>query len=211
MRNIAMFALFVLCLTFSACGTDTDNQSIPITSETSESQVSSQSSGPGESSSSTDSSLSYSDVSSAEALPDSTYIYHPDARIEKLLTDYNEISEYPISSDMITDGAYDFSANISCNDVFVTITVSDDKFYINYQSEANDDSSIKPLFRDFCKAINPDITDEDVDTTWSALQSKEYQNYNSYEFKGIECTYAVSMPLSNGEYRFTVKSNEIPQ
>ena len=52
---------------------------------------------------------------------------------------YNEIAEYPISPDMISDGAYDFSANISCNDVFIMITASDDNgFFIDYEIEAKE-------------------------------------------------------------------------
>lgn len=153
-----------------------------------------------------------SDAPSATPSPDisseSKNLYHSNDQIEHLLTSYNAVAEYQISADMVSEGAYPSSANISCNNVNIRVNVNDaGDIFVDYQIEAADDTAVKPLFRDFCKALDSNVTNEDVETAWKALQTKEYQNYNSYKFNEIECTYSVSMQLSNGDYRFTVKSN----
>ena len=204
MKKFSLLVIFIFCLIFSACGSQVENEASSNTCPTSEnSNV--ELNQEAEDSSSNDKPTN----PTPEPSPETANLYHSDTRIEQLISMYNEIAEYPISPDMISDGAYDFRANISCNDVFIMVTASDDNgFFVDYQIEAKDDSAIKPLFRDFCKSLNSDINDDDIDSAWSALQTKEYKNYNSYEFKGIECTYTVSMQLSNGAYRFTVKTNE---
>lgn len=147
----------------------------------------------------------------SESFPNTEVVYHSDSRIDKLLKEYNEIAEYQITPDMVENGAYSFSANISCNGVWIMIYASDTNgIFVDYQNEADDDSAIMPLFRDFCKAINADLTNEDISAAWKDLQSGEYKNYNYYNCGGIKCTYSVSIPLSNGQYSFIVKTNGKP-
>lgn len=133
--------------------------------------------------------------------------YHNSKDINRLLTSYNSIAEYPITPEMVRNGAYDFNANISCNGVWIAIYASGNNgIFVDYSDEAANDSAIYPIFRDFCKTLNPEITSEDVDATWTILQTKKYQNYDAYDFEGIECTYSES-PLSNGDHRYIIKTN----
>lgn len=198
----------MLCLILSACGNHTESGR-PSDVDSSDENAKVERKQELEESSSNDQPAS----AAPELLPpetslETTYLYHSDARIEQLLSAYNEIAEYPISPDMVSSGAYDFAANISCNGVFIIVTVSGDHdLFVDYRIEAKGDSAIKPLFRDFCKSLNSEINDEDIETAWSALQTKEYKNYNRYKFKGIECTYTASAQLSNGTYRFIVKTS----
>ena len=209
LKKFSLLAILVLCLIFSACENKAESNTPSNTYATSEFSKVELNSKDHDSSGNNQSTSSASDLPLSKPSSEIAYSYHSNTRIDHLISVYNEIAEYPISPDMISDGAYDFSANISCNDVFIMITASDDNgFFIDYKIEAKDDSSIKPLFRDFCKSLNSDINDNDINSAWSALQTKEYKNYNNYKFKGIECTYTVSMQLSNGAYRFAVKANE---
>ncbi len=133
--------------------------------------------------------------------------YHNNKHINKLLTDYNTIAEYPITPEMVQNGAYNFTANISCNGVWIRISAtSNNGIFVDYNDEAANDTTIQPIFRDFCKALNSEIKDDDVDSVWKILQTEKYQNYNPYIFEGIECTYGES-PLVNGEHRYIVKTN----
>lgn len=136
-----------------------------------------------------------------------TVKYHNNEHINRLLAAYNAIAEYPITPEMVQDGAYDFKANVSCNGVWIAIyATSNNGMFVDYDDEAANDGAIQPIFRDFCKALNSDITDDDANSAWEILQTEEYQNYSPYDFEGIECTYSES-PLSNGEHRYIVKTN----
>ena len=133
--------------------------------------------------------------------------YHNNEYINKLLTDYNAIAEYPITPEMVQKGAYNSTANVSCNGVWIRISAtSNNGIFVDYDDEAANDETIQPIFRDFCKALNSEITDDDVDSVWEILQTEKYQNYNAYNFEGVECTYAESL-LVNGEHRYILKTN----
>lgn len=133
--------------------------------------------------------------------------YHNNKDINRLLTSYNSIAEYPITPEMVQNGAYNFKANISCNGVWIAISAtSNNGIFVDYNVEAANDAAIYAIFRDFCKALNSEITSEDVVAAWAILQTEKYQNYNPYNFEGIECTYSESS-LSNGEHRYNVKTN----
>lgn len=135
--------------------------------------------------------------------------YHEDEHINRLLTAYNELAEYPITPEMVEDGAYDYQAHASCNGVWVTIyATSNNGLFVDYDDEATNDEAIKVLFRDFNKAINPELTDDDIEVAWAELQTEEYDNptLNFLDVQGIECTYVTSA-LNNGETRYIVKTN----
>lgn len=210
MKNSILATLIIsLCLVFfTACGDSVKTGVVSNTQDYSGSLSHDPDQNLSESASSEESSEVSSAVPSSDISSDLNNLYHSNAQIEQLLTSYNEVAEYQISPDMVSEGAYPSSANILCNSVNIRINVNDDgDIFVDYEIEAADDTAVEPLFRDFCKALDPNVTNENVETAWKALQTKEYQNYNSYKFNEIECTYSVSMQLSNGDYRFTVKSN----
>ena len=106
---------------------------------------------------------------------------------------------------MVETGAYNFTANVSCNGVWIMISANNG-MSVDFSDEAANDEDIQPIFRDFCKALNSNITNDDVNSTWGILRTGKYQNYSSYDFDGIKCTYSET-PLVNGEYRYSVKTN----
>lgn len=136
-----------------------------------------------------------------------TVKYHGNEQVNNLLTDYNAVAECPITPEMVENGAYNYSANVSCNGVWIMVyATSNNGIFVDYQDEAASDKNVKQLFKGFCKALNADITDEDVNVAWAALQTGQYKNYNAYDFEGIECTYVESL-LANGEHRYIIKTN----
>lgn len=132
--------------------------------------------------------------------------YHKNAHINRLINSYNELATYPISAEMITDGAYDFRALVSCNGVGIIIDATENNgLFIDFEDENLDDELIKVLFRDFCKTINPQVTDDDIDSIWAILQSEKPTVYTPYNFGGIDCAYYITA-LNNGETRFKLKT-----
>ena len=134
--------------------------------------------------------------------------YHDDERINRLLIAYNEISDYPITPEMVQEGAYDDWAYVSYNGVWVTITASDiNGMFVDYEDEASNDEAIKLLFNDFSMAMNPELTSDEIGEAWTALQSGKYHGYSdTYDMSGIVCTY-FTQSLNNGETRYIVKTN----
>lgn len=138
-----------------------------------------------------------------------TIKYHSNKTINKLINNFNEIlvegEEIQITQDMVRKGAYDFSATISINGVWIIVYDSSNGLSVDYQLESADDTPISSLFYRFVKATNSDITDDEISLAWSELQTNKYQNYNYYNFDKFECTYAKQQ-LVNGEYRYTIKT-----
>ena len=138
-----------------------------------------------------------------------TIKYHSNKTINKLINNFNEIlvedEDIKITQDMVGKGAYDFSANISINGVWITVYDSSNGLFVDYQLEAADDTPISSLFYKFIKATNSNVTDDEISLAWSELQTEKYQNYDYYEFDKFQCTYS-KQKLVNGDYRYTIKT-----
>ena len=135
-----------------------------------------------------------------------TIKYHSNKTINELINSFNEITEdVEITQEMVREDAYNFSANISVNDVWIMIYDNRNNLFVDYQLESTDDTSIGPLFYGFTKATNPSITDDEISLAWSKLQTNNYQNYDYYEFDKFQCTYS-KQKLVNGEHRYTIKT-----
>lgn len=131
-------------------------------------------------------------------------IYNPDDNIEKLITEYNQISEFKIGENNIRQGAYDFNACASCNGVWIMIYDSS-KMYIDFSIDANDDSRIYPVFRDFCKTLNKNLSDDEIFAGWSELQTGRHGAYNYFYIGGIQCSYTGFRPEIGALTQYTVK------
>ncbi len=138
-----------------------------------------------------------------------TVKYHSSKTINKLINNFNEIlledENVEITQDMVSKGAYDFSANIRVNDVGIIIYDSSNGLFVDYRLESADDTPISSLFYKFIKATNSNVTDDEISLAWSELQTEKYQNYEYYEFDKFQCTYS-KQKLVNGEFRYTVKT-----
>lgn len=131
-------------------------------------------------------------------------IYNPDDNIERLITEYNQISEFKIGENNIRQGAYDFNACASCNGVWIMIYDST-KMYVDFSIDAYDDSRIYPIFRDFCKVLNKNLTDEEILAGWSELQTGKYKAYNYFCLGGIQCSYSGFRPEIGAMTQYTIK------
>jgi hypothetical protein len=145
------------------------------------------------------------DTKSENEIDEKKIKYHGNKTINKLITEYNTLAEVAITPDMVSNGAYSFNAKVSCNGVSLLIYKSDAGIFIDYSQEANDDSQIFTLFRDFAKTLNSDITDDEIQTGFDELRTGDWQNYTKYDMNGIECTYS-SQKLTDGQIRYTVKT-----
>lgn len=135
---------------------------------------------------------------------DKKNIYNPDDNIEKLIAEYNQISEFKIGENNIRQGAYDFSACASCNGVWIMIYDST-KMYVDFSVDAYNDSQIYPVFRDFCKVLNKNLTDEEILAGWNELQTGKYKAYNYYYIGGIQCSYIGFRPEIGAMTQYTIK------
>lgn len=131
--------------------------------------------------------------------------YHKNQGINNLIAEYNNVSEVEISPSMVQNGAYDFSANISVNDVWVQIYNSSAGMFVDYSAESESDSNIFILFKGFSKALDNSLGDESIDNAWKELRTEKYTNYNNYDVGKIKATYSTQK-LDNGCTRYLVKT-----
>lgn len=133
--------------------------------------------------------------------------YHTDEGVNQLFVTYNEIAETPISPDMINDGAYSDCANTIINGIWIQVTDNDRALFVDYSEESASAEHIYPVFRDFTKAMNSALTDDEIKNAWEELKTGEYDNYysNRYDLGGIKIMYSIQ-ELNNGEFRFIIKT-----
>lgn len=137
---------------------------------------------------------------------------HNDKTINNVLNAYNAVAEYKVSSEDISAGSSNSNAKASINGVYILL-YSSTGIAVDYQLEATDDSAIFPVFRDFCKAINPSLTDDELELAWNDMRLfekptsvSEIKAYNELEIGGIECTFNNPQDLTNGVKRFSLKT-----
>ena len=131
--------------------------------------------------------------------------YHNNKTVNQLITDYNAIATTQITPEMVSDGAYDYVAQVSFGDVFVRLTATEKKTFVDYEIEAASDEALYVYFHDFCLALDPALTEDQINGGWAELQTGKYINYSPYDLDGIEVTYDARS-LNNGGYRYTIKS-----
>ncbi len=148
------------------------------------------------------------DAKSQNEIDENEIKYHGNKTINKLITDYNSLAEVTITPDMVSNGAYSFNAKVNVNGVSLLIYKSDAGVFIDYSQEAKHDSHIYPLFRDFAKTLNPDITNDEIQMGFAELRTGNWKNYTKYNMNGIECTY-LAQKLTDGKIRYTIKTGYI--
>ncbi len=131
-------------------------------------------------------------------------VYHQDDNIERLITEYNQVAEFKIGENNIRQGAYDFNACVSCNGLWIMIYDSS-KMYIDFSIDAYDDTRIYPVFRDFCKTLNKNLTDDDILSGWNELRTGKYKAYHYFYLGGIQCSYNEFTPEIGAATQYTIK------
>lgn len=150
--------------------------------------------------------------SNDEEVEISTPVYG-DYSINILIKNYNEIAEYLIDEQLISDieelGRPLSKLSITLeNGVYVLMRYNDysQTLYLQYQQEGSDDSEIYPVFRDFIRAKDDSISNDEIEEVWSELQTGNYSYYNSFSFNKIECSY-LKQTLIDGRKRYYIKTS----
>lgn len=127
-----------------------------------------------------------------------------DDAINRLLTEYNQIAEFKIDADNVGNGAYYENVITSCNGVWIMIYDSKDVF-VDLSIEDLDDSHIYPVFRDFMKTLDSEVTDDDAYSGWRDLLTGKYIGYKYRNIGNVQCSCWIKKS-SNGEVSYTVKT-----
>lgn len=137
-------------------------------------------------------------------IEEETILYHNDSVINRLIIDYNGVAEFPIDQNHIGNGAYNFSANASCNGVWIIIYNSK-RLFVDFSIQDFDDTHIYPILRDFFKVMDENLTDEKIADGWKELKTGKYIAYNYYGIGNIECSCWIQK-LNNGKISYLVKT-----
>lgn len=135
-------------------------------------------------------------------------IYHSkNEHINRLLTNYNKIAEYDITPEIVETKQYkNDRAFITIENVWVQIYTLSTRsgLLIEIEDETYDDKIIEILFRDFCKAISPQLTQNDIILAWNNLKSGEHGYYDEpIVLMNLECTYFRG-ELKSGKFRYSI-------
>lgn len=141
-------------------------------------------------------------------IPEKENEFIGDDLINKLLKEYNAISEFKINKDNVKNGAYYSNAITSCNGVWIMIYDSKDIF-VDLSIEDWDDSHIYPVFRDFIKTLDCDVLESEIKSGWNDLLTGKYIGYKYRNIGNTKCS-GVLNKLSNGinSYAFEIWCNE---
>ncbi|MBP3809154.1 MAG: zinc ribbon domain-containing protein [Clostridiales bacterium] len=126
---------------------------------------------------------------------------------DEFIERYNEYadSDYQISSDMISQGAYSSQHWVYFNDCSIEFSENRDiGIIIDFRGESADDTTMTLLFRYCCKAFVNELSDDEIDSILDELRTGNYMYYDFYQFNGLQATYSNPTLLSNGEYRFSI-------
>lgn len=123
--------------------------------------------------------------------------------LNQLILDYNAISEYDI--DQCSNGTYPFNAIMSCNGVYI-MAYNSTSVFVDLSIEDWNDSRIYPVFRDFMKALDNTVSDDEIFTGWGELLTGEYIGYRYYNIGSIECMCWVKT-MNNGTISYAVKTS----
>ena len=133
--------------------------------------------------------------------------------LNNLILNYNNIAEFPLSDKKISD-IKEIGRPISKitltldNGAYVIITYNDysKTIFLDYQDESYDNEAIFCAFRDFSKALNRFITDEDIEKAIEELCTGAYSDYyvGQYDLCGIKINYSENV-IRDGLTRFLIK------
>lgn len=143
--------------------------------------------------------------SPSETTPDKQNLqYHKNTKVNALIANYNEVASegYKITPDMVNDGAYESNALIGAYGSSILVYSNSGKMFVEIRDHVENKSNVEALFSGFVKALNPEVSDDELNTAWVELQTEHYNNYKTYDFAGLSASYLVN-DLTNGD--LTVK------
>lgn len=187
MKKLRLLFVLTLCLIFSACGSNTDTPS-------SESQA-------------PESSSTLEVTSQSEEPSPAPEYFESDAVVDKFFTDYNSIAEIKIPAEEIEKGNIRTKALVYIDDLSLEVINANDFLSISMGcSPENESTTLYALFRDCIKTMRPDISDEDIQSTWDSIHESGYL-MDGYEFNDIKITYIPSKELSYGMSNLRIDLN----
>lgn len=127
-------------------------------------------------------------------------IYHPNKRIDYLITEFNKIS-----STKITNVPRDFSYQVflTHDDMSIRISSNDHDTFVDISNETVDDGvkNILACGDIFIRIAQPSVAPVQIQQIHQEMLSKKYQNYDEYAFIGLEFKLDDTR-LHNGQHRY---------
>lgn len=131
--------------------------------------------------------------------------YHRDKRVNEIITRYNEIADIKVSPENVESINYGNTARIIYGDgLVVDITHnSGGVLMAEINDESSSDAAVTTALRLVTKAIDDEISDEELDKAINELRQGDYTYYTPLTLHNLKCSYQTQL-LSNGETRYEV-------
>ncbi len=135
------------------------------------------------------------------------YNYHPNKKIDTIISNFNNISKDKIKNVTID---FDYQVFVIVNSVWIRISSNNEKTFIDISIEGlNSELDLSKSYANiFITSIYPDIEDNTLDLIHNELSSNKYNNYNPYIFNELSLSL-VKDKLDNKIYKQKI-SIEIP-
>ena len=179
--NPFMILTLSFCLIFSACNLSTQTSSETAYSTEAPSTVES------------DQQI----IETPESSPEPLY-FESDSIVDKFFSEYNAIAEIKIPAEEIEKGNIRTKALVYIDDLSLEVINANRFLAVSMSSSVeNESTTLYALFRDSIKTMEPNTTDEDIQSAWDSIHESG-NLVEDYMFKDINITYIPSKELSWG-------------
>lgn len=139
-----------------------------------------------------------STASSVKAKVQEKPFFESDTKVNWVITDYNEIAEYPFRRSQIEKGNVKTKAIIKAENLYIEVINSEAGMSISIEDKDEEEESLYPVFRDMLRVLDKSVLEEMIEQAWKDIQKDKYEiNYGSttllpsYEVKeGIQISYS---------------------
>lgn len=132
--------------------------------------------------------------------------YHRDEIINGIIVRYNDIAEYPLTSDEVGSRQMNSQAVVYySNGVAVTITHASlsDSLQFEITAEHPDDTIIFEMLAEWCMAIDPTLTYDEVVDDYNAVKNKNWDDFSTYYMNTMTIQF-WDTPVSNGMHSYRI-------
>lgn len=132
--------------------------------------------------------------------------YHRDEIINEIIIRYNDITEYPLTSDQVGSRQMNSQAYIYySNGVVVNITHASlsDSLVFSIEAEHADDTVLFEMLAEWCMAIDPTLSYEEITEDYNAVKNKDWDDTSTYYINTMTIRYWDTQ-VSNGLHSYRV-------
>lgn len=138
------------------------------------------------------------EIKSSEVVEETITYFESDEIVNDFFASYNEIAESPIDINEIEKGNIRTKALVYIDDFSMEVINATDFLSVSISVDPeNEDTKLLSIFSSCIKAMNSNITDDEISSAWNAIHETGYMVEN-YDFNGIKITYVPSKELSWG-------------